>query len=81
MQKEPAYCSCGLLRKLLRSADLTRNHDVPHTPVLVVDGRYLTSPSMKGNAKPDGSADYEKFIASLDQLIALARNQHRAAKK
>ena len=36
---------------------------------------------MKGNARPDGSADYEKFFANLDQLIALARNQRRAAKK
>ena len=36
---------------------------------------------MKGNARPDGSADYEKFFQILDQLIALARNERAAAKK
>ena len=75
------YNSFSVSNRTQRASDLSRNYDVPHTPVLVVDGRYLTSPSMKGNARPDGSADYEKFFANLDQLIALARSQRRRGKE
>lgn len=73
------YNSFAVTSRTQRASDLTRNYDVPHTPVLVVDGRYLISPSMKGNAGPGGS-DYEKFLANLDQLVAQARSQ-RAGKK
>ena len=45
------YNSFAVSNRTQRASDLTRNYDVPHTPVLVVDGRYLTSPSMKGNAR------------------------------
>jgi thiol:disulfide interchange protein DsbA len=75
------YNSFAVNSRTQRAADLTRNYDVPYTPVLVVDGRYLTSPSMKGNGNPNGSVNYEKFLQSLDQIIALARSQHRAGKK
>lgn len=75
------YNSFAVTNRTQRAADLTRNYDVPHTPVLVVDGRYLISPSMKGNAGPNGGTDYEKFFANLDQLVALARSQQCAGKK
>jgi thiol:disulfide interchange protein DsbA len=75
------YNSFAVGNRTQRAADLTRNYDVPHTPVLVVDGRYLISPSMKGNAGANGHADYEKFIANLDQLVAMARKEPRAGKK
>ena len=75
------YNSFSVSNRTQRASDLSRSYDVPHTPVLVVDGRYLTSPSMKGNARPDGGADYEKFFANLDELIALVRNQRGATKK
>jgi thiol:disulfide interchange protein DsbA len=75
------YNSFAVTSRTQRAADLTRNHDIPHTPVLVVDGRYLISPSMKGNSGANGSVDYEKFLANLDQLIAMARSQPRAGKK
>ena len=74
------YNSFAVNSRTQRAADLTRNYDVPHTPVLVVDGRYLTSPSMKGNGNPNGSTNYEKFFQSLDQVIELARTKSRAAK-
>jgi len=76
-----AYNSFAVSNRTQRASDLSRSYDVPHTPVLVVDGRYLISPSMKGNAGANGCADYDKFFASLDQLIALARDQQRAGKK
>lgn len=72
---EDTYKSFAVDSRTRRAVDLTRNHDVPHTPVLVVDGRFLTSPSMKGNTNPDGSLNYEKFFQNLDQLIAMARTR------
>ena len=75
------YNSFAVTSRTQRASDLTRNYDVPHTPVLVVGGRYLISPSMKGNAGANGNTDYEKFFANLDQLIALARSQPRTGKK
>jgi hypothetical protein len=38
----------------------------------VIDGRYLTSPSMTP-PKADNSINYELFFRNVDQLIALAR--------
>jgi len=75
-----AYNSFAVTNRARRAADLTRNYDVPYTPVLVVDGRFITSPSMKGNGNPDGSLNYEKFFQVVDQLIAQARATPRAAK-
>ena len=75
------YNSFAVNSRTQRAADLTRNYDVPYTPVLVVDGRYLTSPSMKGNGNPDGSLSYDRFFQGLDQIIALARARHSAERK
>ena len=77
---EDTYNSFGVGNRTQRAVQLTRDYEVPYTPVLVVDGRYLTSPSMKGTANADGSANYEKFLQTLDQLIALARSKPRAGK-
>jgi thiol:disulfide interchange protein DsbA len=74
------YNSFSVNSRTQRAIDLTRNYDVPYTPVLVVDGRYLISPSMKGNANPDGSVNYDRFLQNLDQLIAQARAKPRAGK-
>lgn len=78
---EDTYKSFAVNNRTQRAADLTRNYDVPHTPVLVVDGRYLISPSMKGNAGANGQTDYVKFLENLDELIAMARSQTRPGKK
>ncbi len=75
------YNSFAVTSRTNRAVDLTRNYDVPYTPVLVVDGRYLISPSMKGNSNPNGSTNYDKFLENLDQLIAQARSKPRAGKK
>jgi hypothetical protein len=40
---------------------------VPFTPALVVDGRFLTGPSM---TSPGSSVDYDRFFKVLDQMIA-----------
>jgi len=75
------YNSFAVTSRTNRATDLTRNYDVPYTPVLVVDGRYRISPSMKGNSNPNGNTDYDRFFQNLDQLIAQVRNRPRAAGK
>lgn len=65
------YNSFAVQSRAQRSVDMTRNYDIPGTPALVVDGRYLTAPSMTLN--PDNSINYERFFRVLDELVALAR--------
>ena len=52
------YNSFGVQSRARRSIDLTKNYDIPGTPALTVDGRYLVAPSMV--LKPDNSVDYER---------------------
>lgn len=65
------YNSFAVQARAQRSVDMTRNYDIPGTPALVVDGRYLTAPSMTLN--PDNSINYERFFRVVDELVALAR--------
>lgn len=68
------YSSFAVQGRTQRSIDLTRNYDIPGTPALTVDGKYLTAPSL--TLKADRSVDYDRFFRVLDQLIALARKNH-----
>ena len=72
------YNSFAVNGRTQRSADMTRSYDVPGTPALVVNGKYMTGPSMTVNS--DNSVDYERFFRVLDQLIAQARKD-RSGKK
>jgi thiol:disulfide interchange protein DsbA len=65
------YNSFAVQSRAQRSIDITRNYDIPGTPALVVDGKYLTAPSMTLN--PDNSINYERYFRVLDEVIALAR--------
>jgi len=73
-----AYNSFAGNGRVKRSEDMTRSYDVPGTPALAVDGKYMTGPSMAVGA--DGSVNYERFFQVLDQLIARARKE-RAGQK
>ncbi|MBX9810764.1 MAG: thiol:disulfide interchange protein DsbA/DsbL [Burkholderiales bacterium] len=68
------YNSFAVQGRTQRSIDLTRNYDIPGTPALVIDGKYLTAPSR--TLKADNSIDYDRFFQVVDQLIALARKNH-----
>jgi thiol:disulfide interchange protein DsbA len=70
------YNSFTVQSRTQRAPDLTRRYNVPFTPALVVDGRYLTGPSMTATGN---SIDYERFFKVVDQIIATAR-KNRAAK-
>ncbi|MBI1965489.1 MAG: thiol:disulfide interchange protein DsbA/DsbL [Betaproteobacteria bacterium] len=65
------YNSFGVQSRARRSIDLTRQYDIPGTPALTVDGKFLVAPSMV--LKPDNSVDYERYFKVLDQVIAAAR--------
>ena len=66
------YNSFGVRSRTNRSIELPRRYDVSVTPTLVVDGKYLTTPSQAGS--------YKRYFQILDDVIAKAR-QERAAKK
>lgn len=68
------YNSFAVQGRTQRSIDMTRNYDIPGTPALVIDGKYLTAPSR--TLKADNSIDYDRFFQVVDQLIALARKNH-----
>lgn len=65
------YNSFAVQSRAQRSVDMTRNYDIPGTPALAIDGKYLTAPSMTLN--PDNSINYERFFRVVDELVALAR--------
>lgn len=65
------YNSFGVNGRTQRSIELTRKFDIPGTPALIIDGKYLTAPSM--TIKADRTVDYERFFQVVDGLIAEAR--------
>lgn len=72
------YNSFAVNGRTQRSMDMTRNYDVPGTPAIVVDGRYITGPSNTVN--PDNSVNYDRFFGVVDQLIAQARKDRGGRK-
>jgi len=57
----------------MRSIDMTKAYDIPGTPALTVDGKYLLAPSMI--LTPKKTVDYERFFKVLDEVIAKARRE------
>jgi thiol:disulfide interchange protein DsbA len=55
------YNSMEISTKVRQAEVMARNYRVPHTPALVVNGKYLTSPSMAGN--------YNNLEQLLDVLV------------
>jgi len=72
------YNSFGVKSRGMRSIEMTKNYDIPGTPAITVDGKYLVAPSMI--LKPDRSVDYERYFQVLDQVIAMARKERAAGK-
>ena len=72
------YNSFGVKSRGMRSKEMTLNYDIPGTPAITVNGKYLTAPSLI--LKPDRSVDYERYFQVLDQVIAMARKERAAGK-
>ncbi|HEY0336656.1 MAG TPA: DsbA family protein, partial [Burkholderiales bacterium] len=69
------YNSFSVQSRTQRATDVTRRYNIPFTPALVVDGRYLTGPSMTASGN---TVDYDHFFKVLDQIVATARKNHAA---
>lgn len=65
------YNSFAVQTRAQRAKEVTAKYDIPGTPALVVDGKYLTAPSLVLN--PDNSINYDRYFKVLDEVIALAR--------
>jgi len=65
------FNSFGVNGRTQRSIQMTRKYDIPGTPALAIDGKYLTGPSM--TLKADRTIDYDRFFQVVDALIAEAR--------
>jgi thiol:disulfide interchange protein DsbA len=72
-----AYNSFGVARRANAAKEITRKFDIPGTPAIVIDGRYLTAPSL--TLKGNNEVDFVRYFQVLDQVIALAR-KNRGAK-
>ena len=73
------YNSFGVKSRGMRSIEMTQAYDIPGTPALIVDGRYLVAPSMI--LKSDKTTvDYERYFQVLDQVIAMARKERASGK-
>ncbi|WP_296001158.1 thiol:disulfide interchange protein DsbA/DsbL [Rugamonas sp.] len=75
------YNSFSVLAKLKSTGRLASNYRVEGTPTLIVDGRYLTTPTMvdasnPGIARPDLA---RATLQVVDVLVANAQQAHRAA--
>lgn len=69
---EAAFDSFSVGNKTQRAIQLARNYRVPGTPYLIVNGKYLTGPSM--TLRPDGGGvDEQRFVYVLNTLIEMER--------
>ena len=64
------YNSFSVQSLTQRASDVTRRYSIEFTPAIVVNGRYLTGPSMTATGN---TIDYDRFFKVLDQMIATAR--------
>jgi len=71
-----AYNSFSVLSHAKRTIDFTSRYDITGTPTLVIDGRYLTSPSMLPPNPNGASDDYKPFFKVVDQVINMAKKNH-----
>lgn len=72
--------SFGVLTKLKQMPKIVSNYKVDGTPTFVVDGRYVTSPSIVNAANPSlGDKSVEGTKTVLDFLVAKAMKDKAAA--
>ena len=55
-----------------RAEELTRRYSIDFTPSMVIDGRYLTGPSM---TSPNSEVDYDRYFKVVEQIVATARRK------
>lgn len=70
------YNSFGVRSRVQRAIDMSRTYNIPGTPALVIDGRYLTAPHLGLGGQ---TLSYERYFKIVDHVIAVARKS-RAGK-
>ena len=70
------YNSFAVSARANGAKEVTRKFDISGTPAIVVDGRYLTAPSM--TLKPNNEIDFVRYFQVLDHVVALARKSRGA---
>ena len=65
------YNSFGVRSRVQRAIELSRNYNVPGTPAIAIDGRYLTAPHL-GLTSGD-ALSYDRYFKIVDYVISLAR--------
>jgi thiol:disulfide interchange protein DsbA len=68
---ENTYNSFGVRSRVQRAIDMSRTYNIPGTPALVIDGRYLTAPHL--GLERGQSPSYERYFKVVDHVVALAR--------
>ncbi|NHZ89440.1 thioredoxin domain-containing protein [Massilia sp. CCM 8733] len=73
--------SFGVLTKLKGAEQVMRNYKIDGAPSLVIDGRFLTSPSAIGGANPglNNATVYPAVQQTLDALVAKAQKDKAGA--
>ena len=66
------YNSFSVQSLTQRAKETTMRYGIPFTPALVIDGRYLTGPSMTSTGD---SISYDRFFQVVDQMIAGVRKK------
>ena len=77
-QFRSAWNSFGVRTKLERARQLQQDLGLQGVPTFVVDGRYITAPSLMGTGK--GSAE-TRTLQVVDFLIAKAAKERKAPPK
>jgi thiol:disulfide interchange protein DsbA len=67
------YESFSVGNQVQRAAQMTRSYKVPGTPYVVINGKYLTGPSMV--VRSDGNVDTSRFVRVLNDLIDMERRK------
>jgi thiol:disulfide interchange protein DsbA len=74
------YRSFGIQARLRRASSMMDSYQVQFWPMIVIDGRWQTSPSQAGSHLPEGSTEAQQQQASLQVMDALVAKA-KAAKK
>jgi len=67
-----AYKSFSVQSKALRAKQLTQEYGISGVPTIIVDGKYMTAPSMTGG--------HQGLFPVIDNLILRARTEHAGKK-
>lgn len=74
--------SFGVLTKLKRQGAIVAAYKVDSAPTIIIDGKYMTSPSMVQTANPSiaNSVLLKASVQTLDALVAKVQKEKSAAK-